>query len=344
MSSRASTADGRRAAAGALGAIVVAGLLTTGCARISSTLHASGSASTTNVPLVAPSSPEVVRLADRTAMTAEARRLFYSTHPEVLPKTTFARSCTIHEEASVLGCYHQGPDDPTPRISLLQITDPHLDGMEEVTAAHEMLHAVWQRTSATEQRELSTELTQALTTVTDQRIIDKVATYRRQDPSVVPNELHSILGTEVAALPPALERHYARWFANRSAVTGLAAMSQKVFADIDGHVRLLDAQLADLRGQIEATRADLAAREAAIETRRAQIRLLDARGDAAGHNAAVPGFNAQVKAYNDVVTRQQQLVDRHNAIVTERNALASQYDAIQATIDTTGLAHPLGAA
>ena len=335
MSCRPSTPDRRRAAA----FLLAATLLTAGCAHT-----ATGRSSTTTIPLVAPSSLEIVALADRTAMTDEGRRLFYSARPEVLPKATFAQSCTIREEASVLGCFHQGPTDPTPRISLLQITDPHLSGMEEVTAAHEMLHDVWQHTSDAERRSLTTQLTAALAAVTDRRIIDKVATYRRQDPSVVPNELHSILGTEVAVLPAALERHYARWFTDRTAVTGLATTSQKVFADIDAQVKLLDAQLIDLRRQIDATRADLAARNTAIETRRLQIRALDASGDVAAHNAAVPGFNAQVNAYNAEVTRQQRLVDQHNAIVTRRNALASQYDEIEATIDTTGLAPAAGSA
>ena len=207
--------------------------------------------------------------------------------------------------------------------------------MEEVTAAHEMLHAVWDDLDEPERRDLTTQLTAALATITDSRLLDKIDTYRQRDPEVVPNELHSILGTEVAALPSGLEEYYARWFTDRTKVTALAATSQAVFGDLMAQVDALDSQLAELRGLIEGGRADLASQQARIGAARGDIEAMLAAGDEAGHNLAVPGFNAMVEAYNAASAEHNRLIEVHNEAVARRNALASEYREITDTIRTS---------
>lgn len=323
-------------------AVAAVMLATSGCSAWSRLTSRATTSTTITVPLVAPSTPEVAALASRTAMSDEGRRLFFSTRPEIVDKSVFGASCPLREEISVLGCYHEGPGETTARISLLKITDAHLDGMEEVTAAHELLHAVWDHTSNAERGRLTTELTATLATVTDQRIIDKVASYRSQDPSVVPNELHSILGTEVVHLSAALEEHYRRWFTNRGTITALAATSQKVFDDLHASVQRIDAQVVGLRSQIDGFRASLAIADAQIEARRQSLEALEASGQINAYNARVPGFNGLVAAYNRDVGRQRKLVDEHNALVAVHNELAVQFDTIESAIDTTTLPRPIG--
>ena len=271
-------------------------------------------------------------------MTDQARRLFYASHPQIVDKAHFATACTLRKEVSVLGCFHHDAGAAYGTIALLDITDPHLDGMEEVTAAHELLHAVWDRMTPGDRATLTTELEAALATVRDQRILDKIESYRRQDPSVVPNELHSVLGTEVAQLTPALETHYRLWFSDRSTIAAFAASSQKVFTEIDGQVRQLDAQLDGLRTQIDTATRSLADALALIEARRSLLDSLRAAGRIAAYNANVVEFNAMVDDYNAQVARQRTLVTRYNTLVALRNGLASQYETIQSTIDTSTLA------
>ncbi len=85
--------------------------------------------------------------ADRAELTDEGRFLFYASQPEVHPEDEFDQICSAGSEGfGILGCYL--PDER--RIYLYDVTDDRLDGLEEVVATHEMLHAVWDRMSQDE--------------------------------------------------------------------------------------------------------------------------------------------------------------------------------------------------
>src|SRR5487761_1471364 len=91
---------------------------------------------------------QIVRLADVTTMNAYTRKVFYVNHPAILDKASFNQQCPDNagESSVVLGCYHSGQKG----IFLLNVTDPRLNGVEQVTAAHEVLHAVYARLSSRE--------------------------------------------------------------------------------------------------------------------------------------------------------------------------------------------------
>src|SRR4051794_9985079 len=66
-------------------------------------------------------------------MTPQARHLFYVNHPTISSGSDFTLHCPAGSEKTVvLGCYI-GDDRG---IYLYQVTDPRLDGVEQVTAAH----------------------------------------------------------------------------------------------------------------------------------------------------------------------------------------------------------------
>src|SRR5688572_22638764 len=83
---------------------------------------------------------KIVKLADDTNMTDTGRRLFYVNYPEVNDRNTFSEHCDFGEESIVLGCYVSGQG-----IFLFSVDDPRLKGIVQVTAAHEMLHAAYER-------------------------------------------------------------------------------------------------------------------------------------------------------------------------------------------------------
>ena len=158
-------------------------------------------------------SSDISQLATDTSMLPSMRRLFYIYHPELQEKVAFNSSCRDNEQTIVLGCYVD-----TRGIYLLNVTDSRLTGVEQVTAAHETLHAAYARLSQNEQKKVDAMTMSYYATVTDQRLKDTIELYKKQDTRIVPNELHSILGTEVRTLPGDLEQYYKRYFADRSKV------------------------------------------------------------------------------------------------------------------------------
>src|ERR1035438_2196603 len=82
----------------------------------------------------------ITQLAAQTTMTPYAKKLFYVYHPTLEGSTSFNKDCQVTEQAIVLGCtaINRG-------IWLFNVSDPQLNGVEQVTAAHEMLHVAYSR-------------------------------------------------------------------------------------------------------------------------------------------------------------------------------------------------------
>ncbi|KQQ03534.1 MULTISPECIES: hypothetical protein [unclassified Rathayibacter] len=240
--------------------------------------------------------------ADRTAMSTRGRALYYASSPSVEPTAGFNTLCGYGaSDDIVLGCY-TGSD-----IYISDVENPDLDGIRDVTAAHEMLHAAWVRLDAAEQAELGAELEAAYAALPqDGPIAERLELYRTGGLGERVNELHSILGTEVADLPPALEAHYAAYFADRSVVVGLNARYEAVFTDLENRIT-------DLVARIDAMYADLTAR---VDANNAEYDAL---------NAEIDDFNARADSGDFASTAEFE---------AERADLLERGDAIDATRDT----------
>ncbi len=166
----------------------------------------------------------VSQLATDDKLTDNGRHLFYVYHPQLQNKEDFHSSCSGSEKTIVLGCYilRRG-------IYLYDIQDARLAGVEQVTAAHEMLHAAYDRLSPNEKKQLNVWVTDAYSKNTDQRIKDTFENYKK-DGADTTNELHSILGTEVRSLSPELENYYKRFFSDRSTVVAYSEKYQAAFS------------------------------------------------------------------------------------------------------------------
>src|SRR3982751_4835203 len=85
---------------------------------------------------------EITTLATQTTMTDVGKRLFYINHPALEDKASFNADCSGKTEHSVvLGCYHGNRQG----IYIYNVQDPRLEGVKQVTAAHEMLHQAYDR-------------------------------------------------------------------------------------------------------------------------------------------------------------------------------------------------------
>jgi len=255
----------------------------------------------------------IVTIADKTAMTDEARRIFYIYDPRVENSEVFNTHCTIREVSIVLGCYNGS------KIYMFNVTDPQLSGVLEVTAAHEMLHAAYDRLS-TDERERVDRLTQKqFQKLTDERIITTVKAYRARDPSIVPNELHSILATEVPNLDPELEQYYGRYFLDRSKVVSLSESYEQVFSDIKARVERLDADLTLLKAQIDGLENDLGLRAIRITNEKKTLDQLYDQDRREEYNARVPIYNNSVESYNQDLASYRTLISEYNDKVAIRN-------------------------
>lgn len=271
----------------------------------------------------------IAALADQATMTETGRRLFYVNHPELNDKVAFNDNCTISEQSIVLGCYINNTG-----IFLFDVQDERLAGVHEVTAAHEMLHAAYDRLSWGDRRRINQLTAEVFASLQDDRIKASIEAYRQRDSSVVPNELHSILGTEVASLPSELEDYYSRYFRDRQAVVRFSKQYEAAFSERQAKVDAYDQQLADLRAQIDSLEASLNRQGNDLESERAHLDQLLAQQRYPEYNASVPGFNAHVRSYNSDVAKVRSLIEQFNQIVITRNTIAVEENELARAIDS----------
>lgn len=270
--------------------------------------------------------PEAAQIKSQLLLTPNADFLYQASRPEVQSAEQFNRSCAnvSHEHSIVLGCY------TAQRFYIYDVNDERLAGVKEVTAAHELLHAVYERLSTKEREAIDKLLIDAASKITNQRFIDTMAQYEQTDPSQLSNELHSIIGTEIETIPEALETHYAQYFQDRQKIVLYALQYESTFTSLQSEIDKYDTQLADLKTQKEALEASLEQAQKTIINEQQRLEQLKSTNEIDAYNFAVPQFNALVRSYNADIVTLQQVVSDYNAIVEKRNGLATtQSDLVQ---------------
>lgn len=274
----------------------------------------------------------VVKLADDTTMNDYTRKIFYVNHPDLNEKTTFNGHCRTTEQSIVLGCFIENKG-----IFLLDVNDPRLSGVMEVTAAHEVLHAAYERLSSEERKKVDKMTEDFFNNIKDDRIKTTVKNYRDKDPSVVPNELHSILGTEVSELSPELEQYYSKYFKDRMQIAKFSEQYEQTFVDLRNQVEDLDLDLESMKKQIDNNQSELSSKNQQIESARANLDALLSAKRIEEYNSKVSGFNQLVSSYNTLINKTKQLITEYNSLVEKRNSLATQEQDLVNSIDSTHL-------
>ncbi len=270
----------------------------------------------------------VIKLADQTAMTDYGRKLFYVNRPQLQDKQAFNESCPISEQSIVLGCYVSNDG-----IYLYDVTDERLLGVQQVTSAHEMLHVAYARLSQSERERIDSLTKSVYENLADKRLNETIQAYRDRDPAVIPNELHSILATEIRNLPAELEAHYKRYFKDRQAVVAYAEQYEAAFQEREAKVQAYEQQLESLNTRKKALEASLEQQERTLKAERARLDTL-LNSDSGAYNTAVPGYNAQVRRYNSDIAKIQALIDQFNRIVAERNTIALEENDLLKALDS----------
>lgn len=277
----------------------------------------------------------VTSLVEDTTMTDDARHLFLINRPVIDDKTSFAKACPqADEQTIVIGCYIGGQRG----IHILLVEDDRLFGIEQVTAAHEMLHAAYERLDDKERTRVDQILQDYRENgLKDERIKSVLKGYETTEPGQQHNEMHSIFGTEVVDLPDELERYYEKYFIDRDKVVGYAVRYQDAFLSRQESVKNYDARLASISDRIKSNTASLEAQDRQITASRQQLEAYRRSGDIDSYNANVEPFNVRVNGYNQLLGDTRKLIDTYNDLVAERNEISAQSKQLQQAISTQDL-------
>lgn len=263
----------------------------------------------------------------RTDFTQQGKFIFYATRPEVLEQDVFNQECPRQEPGSpILGCYTS-----TDRIFMYNVTDEKLDGMKEVTAAHEMLHAVWHRIGQEERDRLTPILEDAYVTYGSESLKSRMEYYSRTEPEHISNELHSILGTEVSNLGAELESYYAQYF-NRETILALYSNYNNLYEELSDEADRLHETMQGLTKVIDDS---IKTYNADVEVYSRDVRLFNQRADSNGFSSSAQFYNERAT----LVARSAQLETVRQQINANIQIYNTQYTHYQKIADQLQLLH-----
>ncbi|PZQ91798.1 MAG: hypothetical protein DI534_02240 [Leifsonia xyli] len=275
-----------------------------------------------------PPSEQITRLAERIELTETGRRIFFASRPQLDQADDFQAHCPVEAEV-VLGCYYRS------QIYVYDVTDERLAGTVEATAAHELLHAVYDRMTPEQRAPVDALIAQYVATLPEtDRDVKIVATYPEDQRA---DEWHSRLGNSHERLPDALETHYAEVFSNRAQVVGYATRATQQLDGYTSRIDQLSAELDTTSGELQSRSAAYDAASAALD---ADIAAFNARADAGTFDSQAQ-FDAEraklVARQNTLESDRVQLnadVDAYNAKVEELTSLDAQRAELYAKLDS----------
>jgi hypothetical protein len=275
---------------------------------------------------------EIAKLVSEDTMTDKAQHLFYINHPELIgDKTQFRQACKQSEQTIVLGCYHSLEAG----IAIYNVSDARLNGVQEVTAAHEMLHAVYDRLNSEEKNNVNSMLMDYYDNgLTDTRIKSTIDAYRQTEPNDVVNEMHSVFGTEITSLPAPLENYYKKYFTNRQAVTDFSDQYESVFTQNQSQLADLKRQIEQLKSQLNSDKQNIQTQEATLSAENRRMQSLLASGKTDEYNSSVNSYNAHVNAIKASIASYNSNVQKVNSLVDQYNQLAYTQESLYNSLDT----------
>ena len=282
-------------------------------------------------------SDEIRRYVTEAGLSPLGELYLMASVPKVVPAYEFDRYCTRNEPGiGVLGCYTLRDQ----RIYLYDVTDPRLTAMEPVIAAHEMLHAAWDRLTPSDHDRLAVLLEEGFAALpSDHELRTRIQTYEADNPASRIPELYAILGTEVDRLPAELEEHYAIYFDDRSRSVELARQFYLVF---DTLVAERDALLQDLESRAAEIEGLKFTYDEAAASLRADILAFNERASTPG---AFPSRSEFESTRNALIERQSRLeglrvtlqtkIDEYNSLLENLTRLNDELTELNRGINIT---------
>lgn len=270
-------------------------------------------------------SADALSLKESLSLTDRGKFLFEASQTSLEDRGLFNDSCkgVVEQHEVVLGCY------TNQRIYIFNVSDERLDGANQVTAAHELLHAVYERLSSSQRSRINTLLDKQLGSINDQDLQATLNQYKQADRATFLNEAHSIIGTELRDIEPELREHYDKYFTDRAKVVDYSEKYKSVFHANQQKIDQYDASLAKLKTDKENLEATLTNQQASLEQQSAQMAVLRSSNTSA-YNQMVPSYNQLVRSYNANIDELKKIIEDYNSLVNNRNQLATtQNDLIE---------------
>lgn len=250
---------------------------------------------------------DVKQVAAEAGLTDDALFTFYASHPAVEASKQFNEHCQRREaDSPILGCYAAN------RIYIFNVTDERLSGIKTVTAAHELLHAEYERLSDSEKKRIQSLLEDVYQDGTNSDLEARMDYYEKTEPGQAYNELHSIIGTEFESIGGELEQYYARYFKDRKALV-------RLHEQVDGKFKALSEEADSLVSQIESLASSINA-------------------DTQSYNERISALNQSVASFNQRASRtggfttQAEFQAERQSLLNQSSELASFRQDIQADI------------
>ena len=262
----------------------------------------------------APSS-EMLRIRGDLKLNNRGQFVFNAAQPKLSESEEFNAVCRQKQEVemAVLGCYTGG------NIYVYNIMDKELDGIRELTTAHELLHAVWAEMSDSKKQELNSALEKVL--ADNESLREELAVYGDDEKE---EELYVRAGTEVADLPDVLEKHYAEIFENQDLIVGFYNSYIGVFRQIEAEMETLKGEMATISAEVEAKKADY---EARAEQLTKDVKSFNECAETVGCFA----YEGEFLAQKGILVAEQEalgvLYDEINGLIDEYNVRVEKYNA-----------------
>lgn len=275
----------------------------------------------------------IAALAEDADLSQKGTQRFYVTQPQLHGKKSFGDVCggVGDEQSNVLGCF------TGQRIYIYDVPGEQLQNVEEVTAAHEMLHAAYMRLDGAERERVNQLIQRQLDKNVAPHVQELIGVYERLEPGQLLNEMHSILATEQRKLIPELEQYFDQYFDDRMTVVSLAAEYRDVFDSLQREQQALVAELNSLANRIDRLTNQLneqiAEYNAAVQEFNQEAR--SGQMTAEEYDRRKAELDARRGEINQAIAFNNNLRDEYKQKRERYEALAVQFTELQTKIDST---------
>lgn len=264
-------------------------------------------------------------------LTPNGEKTFFSTNPQYIHnKNEMSQICTVgHSLGSVLGCYFKNQH----QILILKIDEPRLQSGVLSTAAHETLHAIYEKLPPHEKAELDAHLRIAMAQ-NESFLNERMKSYQISDQKILLDEVHSILGTEVVKLSSYLENHYQKYFKDRNYLIQQANLFKAQFNKRLHRISEYDGLIQANKEQIDEQKKILDNLQRQYTSRIQEAETAKNNSDYETYNSIVPEVNKFSNLLQESQTKANELIENYNDLIRLRNNYVKESNEFAATIDT----------
>ncbi|MDO4526662.1 MAG: hypothetical protein Q4B87_01060 [Candidatus Saccharibacteria bacterium] len=273
---------------------------------------------------------EMEEIRESLGLTGTGRRIFDAVQPELKERDEFNQNCReVENESTILGCYTRD------RVFVYNIVDEELAGIKELTTAHELLHAVYNRMNKADKTKWGLILNDVYQNNLDilGAEIDIYPEEQRRE------ELYVRAGTEIKNLPEELERHYAEIFGEQDKIVDFYERYIKVFREIEEKLERLYGEITQLSGEIEQATSEYETRIAALNTAVEEFNRCAGTADCFSSNTEFytqrTKLISEQTALKELYASLSEKIAKHNVLVAEYNENAVHGQILNSRINSS---------